>query len=153
MSTQETKKVVYSLDLLRLQLPGCGQASSVQLCTKGRVRHEGRCVASTQPELNRKEASKETNGGRVCLSGPEVVWMQGGAPSFRTSVTLAKPVHPLCAVELTMGAANKASGKVRHSASAQYAEECAPQSGVPIVLSECGDVCNEARRVCVRACM
>lgn len=61
MSTPETKKV-YSLDLLGLQLPGCEQVRSVQLCTKGWVRREGRCVVSTQPERDRKEPSKETRG-------------------------------------------------------------------------------------------
>ena len=72
MSTQETKKVVYSLDLLCLQLPRCGQAGSVQLCTKGWVRPvrvglggwRGVGVASTRPGLDRKEASKETEGVR-----------------------------------------------------------------------------------------
>lgn len=72
VSTQETKKVVYSLDLLCLQLPRCGQAGSVQLCTKGWVRPvrvglggwRGVGVASTQPGLDRKEASKETEGVR-----------------------------------------------------------------------------------------
>lgn len=96
MSTQETKKVVYSLDLLCLQLPGRGQARSVQLCTKGWVRpgvglgSSRSEVASTQPGLHRKEVSKETRVGGVCLSGREAVCIQGGVPLFHTSVTLVK---------------------------------------------------------------
>lgn len=47
-------------------------------------------VASTQPGLDRKEVSKETRAGGVCLSGREAVCIQGGVPLFHTSVTLVK---------------------------------------------------------------
>lgn len=102
--------VVYSLDLLCLQMPESGQAWSVQLCTKVWVRLRGTLMASTHSaapyRLGRKAAHREPKWARVCRRTSVGVWergplcAQGGGPLLTTSVTLGRWLHLPWAMEL-----------------------------------------------------
>lgn len=61
--------MVYSLDLLCLQLPESGQAWSVQLCTQGWVRHGGVYVVSVQPRRLGQSGPGQGEGPCVLRAG------------------------------------------------------------------------------------
>lgn len=93
----EAKKVVYSLDLLHLQLPEPEQAWSVQLCTKGWARRGGICGEhSDTGSLGRRQHAWSEAG--VGQGVPSVC--KGWAPLCTASVTLGRRLHLICLMEL-----------------------------------------------------